>query len=524
VSRLLARHGAITRVTPVPVLIPAGATSNGQSLAAAATWETGVNMVERIGFTGTVIDSNRLVMSASGNITVTGRVQFQGATTGIRGFRILKNGTVVYTRDSSFGVAQDFIDGTSPEIAVLAGDFIGVEFFHHSGNASTRTVVGGDAQTYFYTLVSGVASVPSQVTGLTATPSGSTMGLNWSAPSNGGSPITDYTVQYKLSSIGTWSTFSDSISSTPSAVVTALTANTSYDFRVAAVNSVGQGAFSSTVTETTPAAGVGTVIWQDTFDTTANGQLVKTTGDSIFAPTSTGTDSGTYANGSIVDDSPNGKFLRQNIPANSLGAFIVTPLNDHETDWASLEFEIRFDPNFDWQWGGKLGPGLHGVAPGHAWDEPSSCQLRTGASFSTRLMWHGNNTNGTGSGRPYPSKLPAIPAGSNDIVTYAYVFTPSVGFNNCGWHTSLGALSKGAWHTIKQEVKLNAVGSSNGIFRLWIDGVLKLDRSDWIYRTQSDLHIQGLLWDVHRGGGLPDWGSPIACQIDHRNVVVTDLE
>jgi hypothetical protein len=67
--------------------------------------------------------------------------------------------------------------------------------------------------------------------------------LSWTAPSNtGGVSLTDYVVQYSTDQ-SNWTTFSDGTSTTPSATVTGLTGGTNYYFRVAAVNSVGTGAY-----------------------------------------------------------------------------------------------------------------------------------------------------------------------------------------------------------------------------------------------------------------------------------------
>ena len=74
--------------------------------------------------------------------------------------------------------------------------------------------------------------------------------LSWSAPSDNGDAITDYVVQYALSGSGSYSTFNDGTSTSVNATVTGLTNGTTYDFRVAAVNSNGTGAFSSTISAT----------------------------------------------------------------------------------------------------------------------------------------------------------------------------------------------------------------------------------------------------------------------------------
>jgi hypothetical protein len=54
--------------------------------------------------------------------------------------------------------------------------------------------------------------------------------------------LTDYIVQYSTDQ-SSWTTFADGTSTTPSATVTGLTGGTNYYFRVAAVNSVGTGAY-----------------------------------------------------------------------------------------------------------------------------------------------------------------------------------------------------------------------------------------------------------------------------------------
>ncbi len=75
--------------------------------------------------------------------------------------------------------------------------------------------------------------------------------LSWSQPaSDGGSTVTDYVVEYQLTSGGVWATFVDGVGTSTVATVTNLTNDTSYDFRVSAVNSIGQGAPSSEVTGT----------------------------------------------------------------------------------------------------------------------------------------------------------------------------------------------------------------------------------------------------------------------------------
>lgn len=103
------------------------------------------------------------------------------------------------------------------------------------------------------------ASVPDAVDDLVATPGDTEVVLAWSAPFNGGSAITDYVVEYKLTSEPTvWTTFPDGTSASTGATVTGLTNDLGYDFRVKAVNAVGTSA-ASNVDSATPESGVVTI-------------------------------------------------------------------------------------------------------------------------------------------------------------------------------------------------------------------------------------------------------------------------
>lgn len=113
-------------------------------------------------------------------------------------------------------------------------------------------------------------TVPSQVSGVVASPDAAGVALTWTAPASGGSTITDYAVQYRVTGAGSWTTFAHAASTATSTKVTGLAAATQYDFQVAAVNERGTGAYSATTTtktyrafdsfdraDTTAAAGLG---------------------------------------------------------------------------------------------------------------------------------------------------------------------------------------------------------------------------------------------------------------------------
>jgi len=90
-------------------------------------------------------------------------------------------------------------------------------------------------------------------TGLVGTPGDRRVSLAWSAPANdGGSPVTDYVVEYRLASGGGWLTYPDGVSGTTGATVDGLVNGTSYVFRVTPITTFGAGAQSLVSSPVTP--------------------------------------------------------------------------------------------------------------------------------------------------------------------------------------------------------------------------------------------------------------------------------
>jgi subtilisin family serine protease len=114
--------------------------------------------------------------------------------------------------------------------------------------------------TFINNLATPSTAVPNTPTALAAgTVTSTSVALSWVAPANTNSnPATSYKVEYKPTTGSSWSSLT---SSSTSATVTGLTGLTSYDFRVSAVNSVGTGTATSSVSATTrgtaPAAPTG---------------------------------------------------------------------------------------------------------------------------------------------------------------------------------------------------------------------------------------------------------------------------
>lgn len=100
------------------------------------------------------------------------------------------------------------------------------------------------------------ATVPGAPTGLTATAvSSSQIDLSWSAPiDDGGYPITGYMIERSVDNGATWSTVVANTGNTATTYSnTGLSPNTTYTYRVYAINSVGTSAPSNTASATTQA-------------------------------------------------------------------------------------------------------------------------------------------------------------------------------------------------------------------------------------------------------------------------------
>jgi hypothetical protein len=143
-----------------------------------------------------------------------------------------------------------------------------------------------------------IATAPSSPTGVSATVVVSGVALTWTAPSNGGSAITDYVIESSTNGT-TWIIFNDGTSTQTTALVTGLTDGTSYMFRVSASNAAGAGDFSSASVSVTF-----TKASQTTLTLTAS-SLSATVGSSVTLTVSGGSGAGeisyTPSSGCSVD-------------------------------------------------------------------------------------------------------------------------------------------------------------------------------------------------------------------------------
>jgi hypothetical protein len=137
------------------------------------------------------------------------------------------------------------------EIANLARmplTLVRLRFNEASDSTATAQLFNGGLTNDWNWTVPGVAR---ELTALPEPGPGVRMRLTWVAPeADGGRPILGYQIQFKPSGSTEWSTFSGGNSPETTAIIEGLTAGISYDFRLAARNVVGLGAFIAPVSAT----------------------------------------------------------------------------------------------------------------------------------------------------------------------------------------------------------------------------------------------------------------------------------
>jgi hypothetical protein len=117
------------------------------------------------------------------------------------------------------------------------------------GTAGGGGGIGGDDPRWGY-------FKPSAPTSVTAAAGNSQVSLAWNAPANviAQAPIGNYFIQFSANAGSSWTTYGSTLSTATSAVVTGLTNGTAHTFRVAAVNAIGIGDYSTASSAVTPVA------------------------------------------------------------------------------------------------------------------------------------------------------------------------------------------------------------------------------------------------------------------------------
>jgi hypothetical protein len=167
----------------------------------------------------------------------------------------------------------------------------------------------------------------------------------------------------------------------------------------------------------------------------------------------------------------------------------------------TFEYQIYFDPNFEFVKGGKL-PGIYGGKKG----ADGGNYLNDG--FSIRLMWR---TNGTGELYTY---LPHDQSQEfYNMARTREIYGSSLGFNTF-------TFTRGIWHTVKINYRLNSINNTvnyDGSLKLWFDSVPVFQFDKLNYRNTTKTKLNGIFFNTFFGGNDTSWASEIDTYILFKN-------
>ena len=166
-----------------------------------------------------------------------------------------------------------------------------------------------------------------------------------------------------------------------------------------------------------------------------------------------------------------------------------------------LRFGENWDPTKD---GGKL-PGLAGTYDRAGWG-----------------MRKSDGTNGWSLRGGFFRRPENALSMENLIAIGSYAYTADMQDSSgdvWGWNLGpSGLLKKNHWYSVEQYVQMNQPGSSDGIFRAWIDGYLVFEKTDIKLRDIPSLRIESAWMNVYHGGVSP---APQDMSLYIDNVVVS---
>ncbi len=180
--------------------------------------------------------------------------------------------------------------------------------------------------------------------------------------------------------------------------------------------------------------------------------------------------------------------LEVNLPKGSVGpqksgsnrgggvAFQWRPSGLSSAAAVCLGYSVWLPENFDFKRGGTL-PGVYGAGD-RGYDEK--------AAFAFRYMWRDDGRS---------ELLTTLPGNNGEPRTMTM-------------NPDAFRLPRGKWFRLDQEVVLNTIGQKDGLFRLWTDGQLVVERTGLVLRDSDLVTFAGVLADVYYGGTDSSFAAP----------------
>jgi len=237
--------------TPVPLTVPTGTTVNGAALAAydgeLSGWQSASTSDTIVaepttpmgGYVGYTVPSAPVATATSANASavVSWTAPESDGNSPVTGYG------VDYSSDggSTWTTAVAASAGVTARTYTVTGLTNGTSYVFRVAAANA---VGTGGWSVTSAAVTPQVTVPGQVSGVVGSNvTSSSIDVSWAAPDNGGSPILQYSVRFRVDGVGPWQY--TSVSGNPagtSLTVTGLPAGTSYVFQVTARNAIGWAA------------------------------------------------------------------------------------------------------------------------------------------------------------------------------------------------------------------------------------------------------------------------------------------
>ena len=201
-------------------------------------------------------------------------------------------------------------------------------------------------------------------------------------------------------------------------------------------------------------------------------------------------------NSTIVNDSEKSKVLNVKYPKNTVGPqtngsqFLKT-LPSKSTDYY-LDYYVKFEDGFDFKKGGKL-PGLTSGGDKYT----GGTHPDNGEGWSARYMWLANGK----------------------MVVYLYYVEM-----DGQWGESVPMnvnFQTGKWYRITQRIKLNSNRDANGILQVWVDGVMVVNRNNFVFRYDGLGLIDSFYFSTFHGGSTSDWAPSVDSYISFDKIIVS---
>ncbi len=188
------------------------------------------------------------------------------------------------------------------------------------------------------------------------------------------------------------------------------------------------------------------------------------------------------------DSAPLGVAMQVHLPKRERQSQNTTYASGAAFSWAPrwlktanagcLSYQVFFPKNFHFGKGGSL-PSLYGGDRSHSFLAASVLDGRGAArkhptDFSARLHWRSNG------------RLDAVVATAQHPGGLVLSVTGG-----------LDKLQRGRWVKVAQEIVLNSPKKANGTLRIWVDGNLRINRTDIMFRKAGTAVITGVIGNTH---------------------------